>query len=89
MELNNADIREIEISIPKGHQHLRTTIRLQSGEEIVLQEAAVANLARIPITLQHKILPKMSHSSAPYFRGICAQLAEVICFIVFAGFIQF
>jgi len=44
--LANADIREIELSVPEGHQHLRTVIRLRSGEEIVLQEATVANLVR-------------------------------------------
>jgi len=44
--LANADIAEIVLAPPPGHQHLRATIRLQSGEEIVLQEATVANLVR-------------------------------------------
>jgi len=44
--LANADIQEIEISVPEGHHHLRAVIRLRNGEEIVLQEATVANLAR-------------------------------------------
>jgi len=44
--ISNADIREIDISAPPGHRHLRTTIRLHDGEEIVLQEATVANLVR-------------------------------------------
>ena len=42
----NADIQEIVIAAPEGHQHLRTTIRLQSGETLVLQEATLANLVR-------------------------------------------
>lgn len=46
MDLSNADVREIEITVPRGHEHLRTAIRLQSGDEIVLQEATVANLVR-------------------------------------------
>ncbi|MEJ2199531.1 MAG: hypothetical protein P8X63_00730 [Desulfuromonadaceae bacterium] len=44
--LANADIAEILLAPPPGHQHLRATIRLHSGEEIVLQEATVANLVR-------------------------------------------
>ncbi|TNF09599.1 MAG: hypothetical protein EP323_00025 [Gammaproteobacteria bacterium] len=44
--LTNADIAEITIAPPPGHLHLRTTIKLRSGEEIVLQEATVANLVR-------------------------------------------
>ncbi|MCW8885356.1 MAG: hypothetical protein OQK12_08890 [Motiliproteus sp.] len=44
--LKNSDIVEITLAPPPGHQHLRTTIKLNSGEEIVLQEATVANLVR-------------------------------------------
>lgn len=44
--LSNADITEIIIAPPDRHQHLRTTIKLHSGEEIVLQEATVASLVR-------------------------------------------
>jgi len=44
--LANADIAEIILAPPPGHQHLRATIKLHSGEEIVLQEATVANLVR-------------------------------------------
>lgn len=52
MELSNADIREVEMSVPPGHHHLRTRIRLESGEEIVLQEATVANLVRAYVTIK-------------------------------------
>lgn len=52
MELSNSDIQEIEIAVPPGHRHLRTVIRLQNGEEIVLQEATVANLVRGFVTVK-------------------------------------
>jgi hypothetical protein len=44
--LANADIAEIILAPPPGHMHLRATIRLHSGEDIILQEATVANLVR-------------------------------------------
>lgn len=44
--LANADIAEIVLALPPGHQHLRATIKLLTGEEIILQEATVANLVR-------------------------------------------
>lgn len=50
--ITNADIAEIQIAPPPGHLHLRTTIKLKSGEEIVLQEAAVANLVRAYIGIK-------------------------------------
>ncbi|MDI3324781.1 hypothetical protein QKW35_10370 [Pontibacterium granulatum] len=50
--LTNADISEIHIAPPPGHLHLRTTIKLKSGEEIVLQEATVANLVRAYIGIK-------------------------------------
>ncbi len=50
--LANADIRQIEVAPPAGHQHLRTTITLQDGRKIVLQEATVANLVRAYIDIK-------------------------------------
>lgn len=44
--LANADIKDILVAAPEGHQHLRTTITLHSGEVIVFQEATLANLVR-------------------------------------------
>lgn len=44
--LTNEEIKAIEISVPEGHQHLRTVLQLAGGEELVLQEATVANLVR-------------------------------------------
>lgn len=42
----NEEIREIAIFTPDGHRHLRTVICLQDGEELVFQEATIANLVR-------------------------------------------
>ena len=50
--LANADIVEIEVAPPAGHRHLRTTITLQDGRRIVLQEATVANLVRAYIDIK-------------------------------------
>ena len=50
--LANADIAEIALAPPPGHQHLRATIRLHSGEEIILQEATVANLVRAYVSIK-------------------------------------
>ncbi len=48
----NAEIREIELAVPVGHQHLRAVIRLQNGEVLVLQEATLANLVRAYVTVK-------------------------------------
>jgi len=42
----NAEVAEIELSVPENHRHLRTTLRLAGGDELVLQEATVAALVR-------------------------------------------
>ena len=56
--LRNEDIREITISVPEGHQHLRAVIMLQDNTEIVLQEAALANLVRGYVTVKTDPLKK-------------------------------
>lgn len=50
--LANADILEVEVTIPEGHRHIRTIIRLRGGGEIVLQEATMANLVRAFVTVK-------------------------------------
>jgi len=50
--LANADIKEIAVAPPEGHQHLRATITLHSGEAIVLQEATLANLVRAYVDIK-------------------------------------
>jgi len=52
MNIRNEDIKEILVEIPEGHKHLRTTITLQDDTELVLQEAAVANITRAYITVK-------------------------------------
>lgn len=52
MIIHNEDIKELIAEIPEGHRHLRITIVLQDGTEMVFQEAAVANLVRAYITVK-------------------------------------
>ena len=67
--LANADIAEILLAPPPGHRHLRATIRLHSGEEIVLQEATVANLVRAYVGIK-------THPQRTSCRLIGRELAE-------------
>lgn len=60
MILRNEDIKELITEIPEGHKHLRTTIVLQDGTEIVFQEATIANLVRAYITVKtHPTIKKV------------------------------
>ena len=52
MNIKNEDIKEILVEIPEGHRHIRTKITLQDDTELVLQEAAVANITRAYITVK-------------------------------------
>ena len=52
MNIRNEDIKEILVEIPEGHKHIRTTITLQDDTELVLQEAAIANITRAYITVK-------------------------------------
>ena len=52
MNIKNEDIKEILVEIPEGHKHIRTKIILQDDTELVLQEAAIANIARAYITVK-------------------------------------
>lgn len=52
MIVHNEDIKELIAQIPEGHKHLRTTIFLLDGTELVFQEAAIANLVRAYITVK-------------------------------------
>lgn len=52
MNIRNEDIKEVLLEIPEGHKHIRTKIVLQDGAEIVLQEAAVANIVRAYVTIK-------------------------------------
>jgi len=46
MLIRNEDIQSLIAEIPEGHKHLRTTVVLRDGTELVFQEAAMANLVR-------------------------------------------
>jgi hypothetical protein len=46
MIIRNEDVKEVMAQIPDGHSHIRTTIKLQDGSEMILQEATVANIVR-------------------------------------------
>ena len=67
--LANADIAEIVLASPRGHQHLRATIKLHTGEEIILQEATVANLVRAYVGIK-------THPQRRSYRLIGRELAE-------------
>jgi hypothetical protein len=67
--LANGDIAEIVLAPPRGHQHLRATIKLHSGEEIILQEATVANLVRAYVGIK-------THPKRRSYRLIGRELVE-------------
>ena len=46
MIIRNEDIRRVIAEVPEGHRHLRTTLELADGTELVFQEAAIANIVR-------------------------------------------
>ncbi len=52
MIIRNEDIGEAILEIPAGHRHVRTTLLLNDGTELVFQEATLANLSRAFITLK-------------------------------------
>jgi hypothetical protein len=52
MVVTNEEIKELIVGVPEGHRHLRTTIVLQDGREITLQEATVANIVRAYIAVK-------------------------------------
>lgn len=50
--IKNEDIEEVKVEIPEGHRHIRTTVVLKTGEELVFQEATVSNILRAFITVK-------------------------------------
>ncbi len=52
MIIRNEDIKELIAEIPEGHKHLRTTIILKDGTELVFHEATIANLVRAYINIK-------------------------------------
>ena len=47
MIIRNEDIMTLITEIPERHEHLRITIILQHGTELVFQKASIANLVRV------------------------------------------
>lgn len=52
LNVANEMIREVRVGVPDGHRHVRTVIILDDDTEIVLQEAAMANIVRAFITVK-------------------------------------
>jgi len=44
--ISNDEVVRVVIALPEGHQHIRTTIVLADGTELVFQEATMANIVR-------------------------------------------
>ena len=52
MIIKNEDVARVTTEIPEGHRHIRTTIVLGDGTELVFQEATIANLVRSYIAVK-------------------------------------
>jgi hypothetical protein len=61
MLIRNEDIVRVTAEIPVGHRHLRTTMVLADGTELVFQEATVASIVRAYIGVKtHPTVTRMS-----------------------------
>ena len=52
MDIANEDVSEVVVEIPEGHRHVRTTVVLTDGTELVFREATMANIARAYFTVK-------------------------------------
>lgn len=52
MLIRNEDVRELLVGVPEGHRHLRATLILADGTEVIVQEATLANLVRAYVTVK-------------------------------------
>ena len=52
MIVRNEDVKELVLEVPEDHRHLRLSLVLQDGSEMVFQEATVANLVRAYVALK-------------------------------------
>ena len=50
--IRNEDIEKVLIGIPKGHKHLRVCIKLKNNSTMIFQEATIANILRVYITIK-------------------------------------
>jgi hypothetical protein len=60
MNIRNEDIKGIVVEVPEGHRHLRATLFLEDGRELIFQEATLANLVRAYVTVKtHPVIEKV------------------------------
>lgn len=52
MIIRNEDVKGIVVEIPEGHNHIRSTVVLKDGSELIFQEATISNLIRAFITVK-------------------------------------
>ena len=52
MIIRNEEISRVIVETPAGHEHLRTTVSLADGTDLVFQEAAIANIVRAYVSIK-------------------------------------
>jgi hypothetical protein len=52
MIIANEDVAEVVVEIPEEHRHVRTRFVLRDGDELVFQEATMANVLRAFVTVK-------------------------------------
>jgi len=52
MVISNEEILRVTIEIPADHRHLRATVSLADGTDLVFQEASIANIVRAYVSLK-------------------------------------
>jgi hypothetical protein len=50
--LRNEDVTRVEAEIPRGHQHLRTTVTFADGSSVTFQEATIAAIVRAYLSVK-------------------------------------
>ncbi len=50
--VRTTDVQAVTVEQPAGHVHVRTTLRLSDGTELVFQEATVAAIVRAFVSLK-------------------------------------
>jgi hypothetical protein len=50
--IRNEDIETVLIGAPKGHKHLRVCMKLKDNSAIIFQEATMANILRVYVTIK-------------------------------------
>ncbi len=77
MNIRNEDVRSITVEIPEGHHHLRSTLLLNDGTELTLQEATVANLVRAFLGVKtHPTRRRMALSGREVAEGLKHGFAQ-------------